>query len=63
MTCCTTKVYEDKCDTCRADAMERTVMQMLGQTRYGDCRPAYRNMATGKLSFPVLSEREMEART
>ena len=47
----------------RADAMERTVMQMLGQTRYGDCRKPYRNGKTGKLSFPVLSEREMEART
>ena len=48
----------------RADAMEREmqVMRLLGQTRHGDCRPAYRNLATGKLVFPVLSEREIGAR-
>lgn len=50
----TGKTIEQRCDD-----MERTIEEMLGRTLYGDSRPAYRNMATGKLSFPVLSPREM----
>jgi hypothetical protein len=37
------------------------IERLLGATAYGDYRPPYRNMKTGKLSFPVKSELEVKA--
>lgn len=51
------KPIEERCDLCER---ELTVMRLLGQTRYGDHRPAYRR--NGKLTFPVLSPLEIKAR-